>query len=116
MPDLLYLARPHDLPPMWDGHTVEWRGWHEMPAVHLCGRGASAMQREVCTACGSVEPTVRNVGTYYVRNQSRGTTDGRRLTAIRCPDCRHDSVRDYDGVWWDLGPEDYDDEGSRAVR
>jgi len=35
-----------------------------------------------------------------------------RLDAYRCPDCRHDHVSDWNGQWWDLGPEDYGDDGS----
>lgn len=116
MSDLLYLARDHDLPPRWDGHAVTWTGWTEPPVVHMCGRGAAVLSRHVCVACGSVTPTVMNTGRYFVRSMRSGRINGRRITVFRCPDCRHDMVRDYDRAWWDLDPSDYGDEGSRVVR
>jgi len=118
MIDLLYLARDNDLPPAWDGHHVEWEGWTDQPPIFLCGRGAAAARREVCPACGSTAPSVRNVGHYNLgRDWRTGYERTRRLVALRCPDCMHDQVWEtWKNTWWDLDPSDYGDDGSRIAR
>lgn len=111
MIDLLYLARDHDLPPNWDGHHIEWKGWQTI-AMHIC----PPPKREPCRVCASMEDSVCNFG--IIRDLNRKTGRRRRycLLAMRCPDCRTDAVRDWSDTWWDLGPEDYTSDGSRVLR
>ena len=112
-PTLPLAPRRHDLPPRWDGCTVEWQGWHVDDTTlrfHL--------RRECCHTCGSLEWPVINVGRVradgrgvWILHRSGGYQLG-RLYAFRCPDCKHDRVVDLAGVEWDLDDTDYDDEGS----
>lgn len=106
--DLLYLARDHDLPPKWDGHPVAWQPWTDWH-----DNTTAAYHREppveVCEYCGHRGPRV-------ICHGIAERPDGRiyaRLTANRCPDCKHDQVLDFTTeTTWDLGPEDYGDDGS----
>lgn len=109
--DLLYLARDHDLPPMWDGHPVTWTGWQIMN-ITIC----PPPKPECCQVCGSLAPRVINHGRYFRLDRRTGREQHPALTAYRCPDCKTDQVCDWRGVWWDLGPEDYGDDGSRGLR
>lgn len=110
----------HDLPPRWDGRTVEWRGWTNTPPV-MCPR---VSYREPCVKCGSTSQPIINRGAVWTTpgetaSISRARLEqGRHLAgnlhAFRCPNCRHDTVLDSltDGNWWDLDEADYTDEGS----
>jgi hypothetical protein len=99
------ITRQHDLPPLWDGGTVEWRGWEPQP----WGTWAFHGNRDRCVGCGfETDPIV---------NRGWVTFTGRRkpfyLSVFRCQECRHDTVVDLStGTVWELGVEDYSDEGS----
>lgn len=113
-PTLPAAPRAHDLPPRWDGSTVEWGGWQVEDTTlryHVKAR--------CCRFCGSLEWPVANIG--MVRTDApRGVMSIRkrygyqlgRLYAFRCPDCKRDQVVDLAGVLWDLDDTDYGDEGS----
>lgn len=110
--DLLYLARDNDLPPMWDGHRVEWEGWTTGPTMFLC----PPPKRECCPACGAIVSAVTNRGVYRFLRERSGRWAHCTLLAFRCPDCRTDRVLDVSsGEWWNLEPEDYGDDGSRST-
>ncbi|MGN6609980.1 MAG: hypothetical protein ACTHMS_23590 [Jatrophihabitans sp.] len=119
----LELPRAHDLPPRWDGHRIEWHGWHAQPAqVFICP--PSAAKPQPCVRCGSMTEQVMNRGTVWVNLDDlaipavrRGRLHAERvattLMAFRCVDCHHDQVHDMThGDVWDLDPTDYADEGS----
>ncbi len=127
--------RANDLPPRWDGHRVEWKGWEVPPPSSI----RFHMPPECCRACGSIEPAQHNRGVIWsepgevvpfrrpksyanaVSNQAArrdGVVLG-SLTAIRCPDCRYDTVLgpERSGLArevWDLDESDYTDQGSYA--
>lgn len=62
-----------------------------------------------CEHCGSTRPAATNTGRV---NGDRT----RMLLAIRCLDCRTDTVRDYrNDEWWTLDDSDYGPEGSVAL-
>lgn len=99
--------RAHDLPVSWDGAPVTWRGWEPALAgvVFICPPPKVAPH---CSRCGSIEKPIRNRG--FVDDDGRQVL---QLLVDRCPDCSFDQVWDLEAdVWWDLGPEDYGDEGS----
>lgn len=134
MPDTqptLPTDRAHDLPPRWDGHVVVWDGWEAgaLSDVRLC----PPLPRECCPACGSLAEPTTNRGRVArsgittrqqiaARDASRRqlgwashnlrTLAVYRLTAFRCPDCRHDRVLENLTTWWDLDESDYTDDGS----
>jgi hypothetical protein len=121
----------HDLPPLWDGRRVEWKGWTS-DASTLGWHG----RPQTCEVCGHVgdrainlglvfphpgetmtEPkTVRSKrvkGREYVRNVTVLARPIYWLTAFRCSSCHLDTVWDRrTDEWWDLDPSDYGDDGS----
>lgn len=105
MMDLLCLARDTDLPSKWDGHNVEWAGW-DFIAVTIC----PPLKPEPCRACGSTAASIHNTGRADTGERFTG-----HLIALRCPSCRTDTVKDWNGDWWNLGPEDYTAAGSLFV-
>ena len=119
--------RLHDLPPKWDGHRVEWRGWRVSPRTTLEFHGL----REACPHCASTTPEAINFGVVWAkpvglipfpggRWDARGSRQGgdhavKWLNAYRCPDCRTDEVEDrMTRELWVLDDSDYDDNGSYA--
>ncbi|MCX2931372.1 hypothetical protein ORI20_13895 [Mycobacterium sp. CVI_P3] len=111
MPDqesLQLWPRDHDLPPRWDGLPVEWGEWTDLATVFIC---PPPRRPERCGKCKSERPSLMNVG----RVSGAGRQFIGRLTVFRCPDCRHDSVRDHHDRMWDLDPTDYTDDGSYDV-
>lgn len=108
-PDLFAATREHDLPPKWDGAPMQWGQWDEMAAV-ICAK----VRPEPCERCGSTARRGSSTGT--VRPTRTGPVINlhhRRLHALRCPDCLHDTVWDPgNDEWWDLDPTDYGDDGS----
>lgn len=120
--DLFAHAREHDLPPKWDGHPVEWEGWRHLDSPIIC---PPPKDLGTCARCGSLTPLLHNVGMRRIayddnvirvgvaRQLPRETKAA--LTALRCPDCLHDTVVDlWLGEVWDLDPTDYGDQGSNA--
>lgn len=118
MSDLFTATRPNDLPPKWDGHPVEWRDWQLPPQLIVC----PPVRRDCCPRCASIAERPCNRGTARINPRTqldllRAGRTGRAilitLVAFRCTDCRHDQVLEVStGKWWDLGPDDYQDEGS----
>lgn len=114
-------SRPNDLPPAWDGLPVTWGEW-ATDRVFLCrisdDAESVAPHREPCPACGAVEALVcEGHATSRIR---RGTSNVvafgagvLSLTAYRCRGCGLDHVHDGTRLW-QLDPDDYTDEGSRA--
>ena len=106
--------RAHQLPPKWDGCTVEWEGWQRDDTTlrfHMRG--------DCCPHCGSLTDRVFAAGMVradgprgvLALHKARGYQLG-RLYAFRCPDCQHDQVTDLAGITWDLDDTDYGDDGS----
>lgn len=118
--DLFTATRPHDLPPRWDGHPVEWHDWALMEPVFVC----PPQRRECCPRCGSTADQPCNRGSVRInpRTELESRRSGRlgrpiflSLVAFRCPDCCHDQVLEVStSRWWDLDPDDYLDDGSFA--
>lgn len=125
------LPTEHDLPPLWDGRRVTWRGWTvPMSTVRW------HMAPEACTRCGSTEPSSMNPGTVeplpgeqvdmaverrtkrsgvvYLTSRRVAAWAVQRLMAFRCATCHHDTVWDMQGEWWDLDESDYGEAGSVA--
>lgn len=128
-PTLPPAPRPHDLPPRWDGHRVEWRGWEVLPPTTLERfHGVAA----ICPHCASTRPQAITTGVVWVapvgllafptkqRWDARGSRSGgdhaaQWLTAYRCLDCHADEVEDrMTGELWVLDDSDYGDDGSYA--
>lgn len=109
MTDLFTATRPYDLPPKWDGFTVNWDGW-KTPKAFIC-----PPPKNGACECGSTASSIENTGTVHItglpRIGRRATANRRALFAFRCPDCLRDTVWDGD-QWFDLDPDDYTDEGS----
>lgn len=126
------VLREHDLPPLWDGLVVVWDGWEALPTVIIC----PPKPKDPCSACGSLTTPVVNRARVArstvitrellaerdaARERLPVTSRGKlkplalyRLTAFRCPDCRHDLVVDGEtGESWDLDVTDYGDTGSK---
>ena len=114
-PTLPTAPRAHQLPPKWDGCTVEWGEWQRDDSslrLHL--------RPDCCPICGSLTARTMAMGmvrsdgprVFFLRSH-RGYQLG-RLFAWRCPDCKHDQVTDLGGALWDLDDTDYDDDGSYA--
>lgn len=78
----LHELRQHDLPPLWDGHPVEWAESWEHFGVVFCDVAMNA-----CNQCGTVD---------YTLTKSGIVNSLRRLHASRCRHCHHDAVFDYD--------------------
>jgi len=115
-PTLPTAPRAHQLPPRWDGCTVEWGEWQRDDTslrFHL--------RPDCCPMCGSLTARVHAMGllradgqrTFLLRRLRSGYQPG-RLHAWRCPDCQHDQVADLGGCVWDLDDTDYTDDGSYA--
>lgn len=86
----------HDLPPLWDGQPIKWRGWN--PGFRLTHFA------QVCDRCGNTEPPDSNYG--LVNNRIR-------MLAYRCTKCRLDLVVDILGDrTWVLDDDDYGPGGS----
>ena len=125
--------REHDLPPLWDGLVVVWRGWPLPPPAFVCPPG----HPDVCTACGSLAPALVNRGdvarSSVITRELVEAADRKRaalppswrhkvdplvwfrLFAFRCPDCQHDQVADQQtGELWHLDVTDYGATGPAA--
>lgn len=104
------LDRP--LPTRWDGHPVTWGSWSATPRstldLHLAAEHPDAV---ACPGCGTLPPpTLTATGVSHAPDRD---LQGRTLTAHRCTLCGHDTVHTtWDGMSWDLGPEDYGPAGS----
>lgn len=102
------MTRPHDLPPLWDGHRVEWFGpWRQ---IETSARFHLPLKDQACRhACGSLATPLSCRGVVH-----DGNPEGpRQLSVARCPDCHHDTVYDLEtGEFWDLDDSDYGPEGS----
>lgn len=123
-PALPKAPRDHDLPPRWDGHTVEWQGWRSDLPQPVCAKARAALRAEACPACGHIGERPMNRGivrrAHTIRGGKpirRGISLVRNLFAFRCQNCCHDQVLDNlsnDAQWWDLDDTDYTDQGSYA--
>lgn len=122
-PTLLMARREFDLPPKWDGHSVEWHGW-ETPPRPFCAHSRYSPDSPCCVTCGYIGEQVQNRGTVRSEYVLQGISSSRRtrsfvrnLTAFRCQHCGHDqvldSLDDY-GRLWDLEDKDYTSAGSWA--
>ncbi len=112
--------RDHDLPPRWDGLPVQWSDWSDTTGVVIC---PPPPRPERCEHCGTTAAPQINIGRIWTDQASAPPAVGRArlrghrhlvglITAFRCPQCEHDSVRDPDGQMWDLDDTDYTDDGS----
>lgn len=132
---LTLLPRVHDLPPRWDGRTVEWGPWQQVRTslpFHV------PLDQQACTTCGLIDepltaggkvlplpgetfewPDVRTLpsGRTYTRGTKRVPAwPVLCLVAFRCPGCGADRVHDErTGETWDLDASDYGDAGSVEV-
>jgi len=121
----------HDLPPLWDGHRVEWKGWETYWTT-----ADWHMKPVTCNECGSRDKSAMNTGLVYPlagetvtmtrlkrsKNQPGRTYEVTQeipatptywLHVWRCPSCHLDTVWDRrDDTWWDLDESDYGVEGS----
>lgn len=112
-PTLPTAPRAHQLPPKWDGCTVEWGEWsrdNNSLRFHL--------RDDCCPWCGSITERVYALGLVRAdgpgmafMRKSRGYQLG-RLHVFRCTGCHHDQVTDLAGITWDLDDDDYGDDGS----
>lgn len=111
--------REYDLPPMWDGKKVTWSDDWEVYDLHVC---PPPKDKRTCT-CGSTKPMLRKqgeVGPYKSAhrakyNELRTRPLWRSLTVFRCSECELDTVLDFNGDFWELGLEDYGDQGSHLI-
>jgi|SRR5699024_5201304 len=93
----------NDLPPKWDGRTVEWEGWE--PPIFICPPLPD--HERACDQCGTIDSKQSNTGRIHTE---QGID---LLIASRCQHCNHDTV--YEATTqqvWDLDPSDYSDDGS----
>lgn len=122
MTDLFTHAREHDLPPKWDGYPVEWEGWVQEPHAFIC---PPPKDLGACGECGSLERRLHSRGTRRIAYDDNVVRLGKgrlqhremqaTLSALRCPDCHHDTVVDlWTAEVWDLDPTDYGENGSHA--
>lgn len=102
----------HDLPPKWDGITIEWRGW-EGPQW-TSAQFHQSWQEDRCQFCGGDKQASMNLGYACDPPTPAGIKrKAMRWWAFRCPDCRGDVVHDLaTDEWWTLDSTDYDDQGS----
>lgn len=133
-PTLRLLPVRRDLPALWDGRGVEWKGWtsgvttarfHDLKP-RCCERCAS--RGEESLNLGVVAPLpgatfdvhiARRLpsGREYLRTVAKDAWPIVQLVAFRCPDCRLDTVWDKEtDEWWTLDESDYGDEGSTDPR
>lgn len=124
--------RPFDLPPSWDGQPVTWGPWSELDSTLAYHLSAEAL---ACRKCGAVAerstawgvrppasatvlaevPRHTRTGRAYLSHERVPARPVRDLFAARCRHCGHDTVSDErTGEVWELEPEDYSAEGSRA--
>lgn len=105
-------ARPHDLPPLWDGRPVAWSAWTDERLPSLVFH--TPAEDWACTGCGWIRSTeLRAVGTLLPGNGVADLYPHHRLAVRRCPGCGLDEVTDMDtGEVWDLEDSDYTDSGS----
>lgn len=124
---LLESLRTHDLPPLWDGHRVEWTPWQTVGRTTYEWHTGDFV---TCEYCGSVAPSLLSWGTVWAKPIGLLAFPQRRawdsyqvrpggehavawLTVQRCPDCRTDEVWDRMADHrWMLDDTDYTDEGS----
>lgn len=115
--------REHDLPPRWDGLSVEWGDWEDTGRMFICPPPKKPAR---CGKCGSTRARLICTGRVWtdsstaVRAIGRARLQGGRhlvglMSAFRCPDCEHDTAIDCNGKGWDLDETDYSDEGSFDV-
>lgn len=110
---LLGVPEGHDLPPLWDGETVQWGSWsHHETTI----RFHVPAEQLACEQCGAIGESMISFGARAVAQPTPGWEHGallRDLVAYRCRHCGHDRVQDRrDGTWWDLDASDYGDAGS----
>lgn len=101
------VAKP--LPAKWDGIPVDWHldhPWRPLGRA-LCSRGINP-EPETCATCGRARTEE-----LFKWGHLHGLE--RRLIVRRCPGCGADEVMDWEGNYWDLGPEDYGDDGSSVI-
>lgn len=115
--------RAHDLPPLWDGHPVQWREWRTERPAHVCtvdDAGESSAEAPACTRCGALEAW-EQTASGRVLDSIIGPSGRHRpgaplayLVVSRCGHCGQDQVTDLaTGETWDLTDTDYTDTGSR---
>lgn len=105
------MSRPFDLPPKWDGASVEWLGeWEEEPWTSH--RFHAPLADFACrNRCGSLAPRLTRRG--VVGDPSVTAIHRLLLYVTRCPDCGHDTVLRLDtDEAWDLDDTDYGPDGS----
>lgn len=109
-------ARPHDLPPLWDGRTVQWSDWTD--ETGLAARTTLVFHvpadHWACTGCGWIRDSeLRAVGTLLPGSVADTAWPVVRLVVRRCPGCHLDQVTDIStGEVWDLEDADYGAAGS----
>ncbi|MEW2484176.1 hypothetical protein AB0876_31785 [Mycobacterium sp. NPDC049093] len=112
--------REHDLPPRWDGLPVQWGEWDDTGRMFICPPPKKPSR---CDKCGSTRSRLFCTGRIWTDPSTAPRAIGRArlqrgrqlvglISAFRCPECRHDTVRDLNGQEWDLDETDYGDEGS----
>ena len=85
------------LPPKWDGRTIQWGEWSQMPRS-LCGKLPNG-----CEVCGTPAQPQTILG------QVQGCK--LLLCLLRCGNCGYTTV--FDGkLFWELDEDDYGPEGS----
>lgn len=115
--------REHDLPPRWDGLPVQWGDWDDTGRMFICPPPKKPSQ---CDKCESTRTRLFCTGRIWTDPATAPRAIGRArlqrgrqlvglISAFRCPECRHDTVRDPNGQEWDLDETDYGDEGSFDV-
>lgn len=118
MSEQLTLAlREYDLPPEWDGRPITWDAeWIDGYRPLIC---PPPKDHRTCDECDTTRTPLIKHGVFYRRavwrtryNQIRTGRTGLRLIALRCPDCRADTVMCHEGKVWALGTEDYGPRGS----
>lgn len=116
-------AREYDLPPRWDGLPVEWGPWWDSAAMVVCPPPRHPPR---CDRCGSTRPRLISTGRVWTDPTTAPPAIGKArlrggrhlvvlMSAIRCPDCRHDTVLETSGREWDLDETDYTHDGSYDV-
>ena len=111
----------HDMPPLWDGHPVEWTEWEDNRLIFIC---PPPKHPDTCNGCGTTREPAACRGVVYTRpGEVPAIALGRLrpqhmiavLYAWRCPRCGYTEVADGLGPGdnlWVLDDSDYGDEGS----
>jgi hypothetical protein len=127
--------RRHDLPPLWDGASVDWSDWEDTPHSSMVFHAPAPLF--ACTGCGWIPdtelraigrvhpepgetftvhktvPSKRVPGSSWDRKTEVPAWPIARLSVKRCTGCGLDQVTDIEtGEVWDLDPSDYTDTGS----